>query len=805
MPFFSKIIMINKILTLSIFLSLCFFASAQLNVELVSHVDFVDEGKGNGNDIWGYVAPDGTEYAIVGSTMGTLVYSLEDPSVPVERAFITGSNSTWRDMKQWGEYVYVTADSGNDGLLIIDMTEAPDNIEFIFRKPILPGTNDSIELNRCHNIYIDENGLIILAGCHGRGADFFDPNIDPWDPPLVGYIEGPYHHDDYAKGDTLYSSRIFEGDLAMYDISDKTNPVLLGSVNTSSDFTHNAWADPTNTYAFTTDERAEGFVDSYDVSDPQNIEFLDKFQVPGTAGTGTIPHNTHYHNGYLVTSWYTSGLVVVDGNKPDNLVQVAQYDTYDGADGGFSGCWGTTPYLPSGIVLASDINSGLYVFDVDYVRACYLEGNVTVAGSGDPINDASITIIDGQYDEDTRTNVLGDYKYGQSEAGTFMVEFSHPLYNTEIKQATLTNGEVTILDAELGAKPLFTTTFNVVDKTTGEAIADAQIELLNEGIQYAFKTDANGVAVGDVVQGDYNAFAGKWSYENIGINNLPVINDGNVTFELDLTYMDDFALDLGWTVEDEILGNFSGTWERGIPAGTFDGNVIFNPNVDVDGDVGSKCYVTDNTAGASTFSNDVDNGVTTLISPMMDLTTYTDPTIEFSLWFVTGGGNNQPDDELDVYVTNGTESILVTSYTNPEGVSEWTDAYVIPLAGEIDITSTMQIRVETSDLPGMGHIVEAGFDQFIVRGAPVNTEATAINQLVVFPNPTSDIVQISHKDLLIEKIDLYNSLGQVVFSQDRIDSKNTSINTANFAPGTYVISARLNGNEKIIETIQVIR
>ncbi len=797
--------MINKILSLCLFMSIGIFASAQLNVELVAHVDFTQEDKGNGNDIWGYVAPDGTEYAIVGTTMGTLVYSLEDPTAPIERAFIEGSNSTWRDMKQWGEYVYVTCDSGTDGLLIIDMSEAPETINFVFRKPMLPTTNGEVELNRCHNIYIDENGIIYLAGCQGRGADFFDPNVDPWDPPLIGSIVSPYHHDDYAKGDTLYSSRIFEGDLAMYDVSDKTNPVLLGSVNTTSDFTHNAWADPTHTYAFTTDERAEGFVDAYNVSDPTNIEFLDNFQVPGTAGTGTIPHNTHYFNGYLVTSWYTSGLVVIDGNKPDNLVQVAQYDTYDGADGGFSGCWGTTPYLPSGIVLASDINSGLYIFDVDYVRACYLEGNVTDINTGAAINDASITIIDGQYDEEIRTNIIGDYKYGQSENGTFMVEFSHPLYETVTKEAILENGEITILDAELGLKPTYNVTLNVVDKITGEAIPFAPVELVSEGLAYEVTTNENGISEEIIVEGEYNTFAGAWGYENIGFSNTEISNDVTITFELDLTYMDDFALDLGWTVENEELGNFSGSWERAVPIGTIDNGTIYNPNVDVDGDLGSKCYVTENVEGASSFSNDVDNGITTLTSPMMDLTTYTDPTVEFSLWFAAGGGNGTPDDAVEVSVTNGTETILVAAYNNAEGVSEWTEAYVIPLTNEIDITSTMQVIVETSDLPGMGHIVEAGFDQFIVRGAPVSNVPTEFNNLSIYPNPTSEIVQINHEDLIINSINLYNSLGQLVYTQDNIDSKNTTLNVSGLSTGTYVISVDLNDNQRVIETVQVIR
>ena len=792
-----------KYVSLCTFMLLSFFASTQINVDLVAHVDFVADGKGNGNDIWGYVAPDGTEYAIVGTTTGTLVYSLEDPTNPIERVFIPGSNSTWRDMKQWGEYVYVTADAGNDGLLIIDMQGAPDNIEHIFRKPELPiSTGGSITLERCHNIYLDENGFIYLAGCHGRGVDFFDPTIDPWEPVHRGAIEGPYHHDDYAKGDTLYSSRIFEGDLAMFDVSDKSAPELLGTVNTTSNFTHNAWADPTNTYAFTTDERAEGFLDAYDVSDPTNMVFLDKFQVPGTEGTGTIPHNTHYHNGYLVTSWYTSGLVVVDGNKPDNMVQVAQYDTYDGADGGFSGCWGTTPYLPSGVVLANDINSGFYVFDVDYKRACYLEGKVTDINTGAAINDVLVTVESGQYDAE-RTNAMGDYKYGQVDPGTFTVTFTHPLYDTETAEAILVNGEVTIVNIEMGSKPKFAVNFEVVDKITGASIPSSQIELIADGLEYVLKTDENGLASETVVSGSYNIFAGKWGYENIGFESFSIEAAETVTFELEEGYMDDFALDLGWTVVNEELGNFTGAWVRGFPNGTTDNGTTFNPGEDIEGDLGRQCYVTGNAAGASSFSDDVDNGITTLTSPVMDLTTHVNPTVEFSLWFMTAGGQMASDDVLNVYVNNGIEELLVATYQNLEGNDVWTEPYVIALDGEIAITDNMTLIVETSDLPGSGNIVEAGFDQFIVRGLPDNVTITEDSNLKIFPNPATDVIQLDHKDANISTVDIFNALGQKVMNFAPIATNTLAINVSSLTTGTYVVAVKLDNATSVIKTVVI--
>ena len=43
----------------------------------------VDPGA-NCNDIWGYVAPNGDEYALVGTTSGLVVYNCVDPQAPYQ-------------------------------------------------------------------------------------------------------------------------------------------------------------------------------------------------------------------------------------------------------------------------------------------------------------------------------------------------------------------------------------------------------------------------------------------------------------------------------------------------------------------------------------------------------------------------------------------------------------------------------------------------------------------------------------------------------------------------------------------------
>ena len=92
----------------------------------------------------------------------------------------------------------------------------------------------------------------------------------------------------------------------------------MSSYPTSCNFTHNAWISDDNNYLFTTDEQSGCYVGSYDVSDIYDIQEIDLIQEwtgDGAHGNqeNVIPHNTHVLGDYLVTSYYTSGVTIIDG------------------------------------------------------------------------------------------------------------------------------------------------------------------------------------------------------------------------------------------------------------------------------------------------------------------------------------------------------------------------------------------------------------------------------------------------------------------------------------------------------------
>ncbi len=686
------------------------WAVAQLNMTLVSQVQYSQSL----SDVWGWVDPDdSTEYALVGTRTGLSIVSLADPSNPEEVAFAPGANSTWRDIKSWGNHVYVTNESAN-GLMVVDMTHAPDSITWYDWTPDIPGLGT---LQSCHNLYIDEFGYCYLAGCNlnGGGVLIVDVFSDPGNPQYVSAAPAVYSHDVYARDNRLYSSQIFAGTLGIYDVSDKQNIQLLATQQTPFNFTHNAWLNDAGDVVFTTDEQAAGPVAAYDISDLNDIKLLDTYRPIATLGQGVIPHNVHVWNNWLIISYYTDGGIVVDADKPDNLIEVGNFDTFFGGGAGFSGAWGAYPFFPSGLVLVSDIGNGLYVLEPNYVRACYLEGRVTDAVTHLPIAGAQI-VIDSSQPNLGETDANGEYKTGQAIPGTFDVTFSANGYQSKTLSAELVNGQLTILDAELEPLSSFAVSGMTIKGSDGTPIPGAKVLLVNDAFSFEATTDADGnFSFPGVFGGTYTLYAGAWGYRHASLDDL-VVDDQTqpIVVALDFGYQDDFILNFEWETSATAS---TGHWERGEPIGTnFNGN-LSNPDEDVPDDLGDQCYVTGN-GGGGAGNDDVDNGEVILTSPSMDLTTYDEPVIRFSYWFFNDGGNGSPDDALEVRLSNGSTEVLLASYK--ESASEWKDAE-FQVSSFIEVTDDMRITFFTSDLPGSGHLVEAAVDAFRVEEASGST------------------------------------------------------------------------------------
>jgi len=308
---------------------------------------------GSCNDIWGYTAPNGDEYAIVGTTSGTHIYNCVDPTAPYQTAFISGPSSVWRDMKTYGNYAYVVTEGGG-GIQIIDLND-PEN-------PFLVKTWKASDFSNAHNIACDiDTGMLYVCGTN-RGMRIYDAAANPTSPPYVTTYNNEYVHDLHVQDDWAHHAEIYDGRYRITRINNLPNINTLDRQTTPGVFTHSAWANEDNTLCVTTDEVGGGRIALYDISNKSNIQYRDEWR----PDAGSIPHNAFIIGDYVYASWYTEGLIVLDISDPTDIKKHASYDTSAyGSGSGFKGAWGCYPFAPSGNIYISDMEEGFHILKVE--------------------------------------------------------------------------------------------------------------------------------------------------------------------------------------------------------------------------------------------------------------------------------------------------------------------------------------------------------------------------------------------------------------------------------------------------------
>ena len=493
-------------------------------------------------NVWGYAA-NGREYALLGAAKGLIIVDITNPDQPVQIVQIPGPNNLWKEIKTYKHYAYVVSEGGM-GVQIVDLTNLPSpNLPSKFYK------GDGVianQLNTIHALHIDTTKGFLYAwggGLFNGSAKILNLNPDPYNPTytakydLLGYI-----HDGFVDNDTMYAGHIYAGYFSMVNMNDKANPELLNTQNTPDNFTHNTWLSDDRRTIFTTDERNNSFLASYDVSNPDDIKFLDKIQ--SNPGSNSIVHNTYYLNGYAVTSWYKDGYTIVDATRPANLIQVGNYDTYPEAGGGFDGCWGVYPYLPSGTIIASNIEAAgtadgeVYFTTPTYVRACYLEGLVKDAATGLPIFNAQVNVLNSSIL--LSADQSGVFRGGQLTPGVFTVEVTMAGYQPFITQIQLENGVLTELNVELYPLGNLKVNGQVVRETDQTPVSGAQVWLYGDYDSYNRTTDAQGnFAFSGINPGVYS-ISGSEPIDGMQmLNNQKLTRDTTIRIELYKNYRRD--------------------------------------------------------------------------------------------------------------------------------------------------------------------------------------------------------------------------------------------------------------------------
>ena len=325
------------------------------------------------NEVWGIVA-NGTEYAIIGSTAGTHFIDVTDPTSPEEIILIEGGTNgpaiIHRDFHDLNGFLYVVADEGSESTLqIMDLSFLPDSV------PVVYDSNQFIR--RSHNIFIDTDAEIMYS-CISAGEDLafaplrlFDIS-DPFSPQVIRafFSIGGFNlrqiHDAFVRNDTAYLNAGPDG-FVVADFSDPSNPIGLASLTPNdypqAGYNHSGYLSEDGTTYYMADEDHGFDIKVLDVTQFPDLPVIDTIDA-GSTSPFSIPHNQIIHNGFLYGSYYYDGLQVWDIRDPQNIERVLYYPTSNIPHrASFEGAWGVYPFLPSGIILVSDMQEGLFVID----------------------------------------------------------------------------------------------------------------------------------------------------------------------------------------------------------------------------------------------------------------------------------------------------------------------------------------------------------------------------------------------------------------------------------------------------------
>jgi len=727
---------------------------------------------GRSSALWGYTAPDGREYALFGGFDGTYIIDISETPVRLVTR-IPGPSNGWRELKTSSHYAYVVSEGGA-GLQIIDLYDLPATARLVRSDTSVFRTGHTIS---AEGRYIYVHGTNTGAGANG-GTIVFDVGPDPEHPQVVGKYTDRYVHDAMIYNDTMYASAITSGRLDLvYLGADRRNPTNTVSITYPGAGTHNADLTADHRYVMTTDEigATPKTLKIWDLADRQNIvKVADYTPVPGE-----IVHNVHTKGRLAVVAWYTAGTRIIDMSNPREPAEVGFFDTYDGASSEYAGNWETYPYFPSGRIIASDMQNGLYVFTFNGVARGRVFGTVRDAVSGLPVSNALITFP--ELNRSVRADALGNYVFaGAVDTLSFRASALNYKEGVGVLSLAPASGadQGTRHDIVLQPIPLASVMIRPVDAETGDEISRFAFTVSERSVD---QTDVPGPYTTMLPRDStYHLTVGAWGYRQTRVT-LRNVKEEEVVVPMHRGYHDNVECNLRWSLATATDTAQGGRWERGHPWETELADRIVQPGTQTTPG-GAHAFFTglagSNQGGAG--ANDVDNGQTSLTTPRLLLADSSDPWLNASWWYSRDVNPTDVDDTLEFLVSNDNGA----SWTRIDAMTDSPDAWGRSswrIRDYVDPTDSVLFRIVASDFYRPS-LVEAGVDDFVVsEGGPGNliedtltVDGTPTQSVgapgaritgSVFPNPAStdaEVVLNVERELRNATLEIFDVSGHPV-------------------------------------------
>lgn len=380
-----KILSISGILLITYYL-LPITATAQdsLNIKLLYHwndttLNDLTSHMSVYNEIFGFVQ-NGKEYGVIGSTLGAHIFDVTDaqnihPVLTIPAAS-QGSSVVNRDYDFYNGYLYMVGDQLGARFQIADVTFLPDSAPIVYDSDTL--------FSRAHTITVDAPSARLYANGGSHEMNIYDITNPAQPSLLLNCTSLPvwsaiqYVHDSYAQNDTVYCHAGQRG-LFVMDFTDIQNPMLLGSVTQypQQGYNHAGWLHKDGIMYAQADETHGFDVKLFNVSNLSDITLIDTIG-SGISESYSVPHNVVWRDNFLYVSYYHDGLYIFNCSNPENIFISGFYDTciLPNSDN-YRGNWGVYPLLPSGKILASDMQNGFYVFDVSEATGIHETESIT--------------------------------------------------------------------------------------------------------------------------------------------------------------------------------------------------------------------------------------------------------------------------------------------------------------------------------------------------------------------------------------------------------------------------------------------
>lgn len=285
-------------------------------------------------------------------------------------------------------------------------------------------------------------------------------------------------------------------------------------------------------------------------------------------------------------------------------------------------------------------------------------------------------------------------------------------------------------------------------------------------------------------------------------------NPGVITSEVTIPYQFGVGLYLqrykydfegtleGWDIGLSTDNATGGRWVQEAPVGTTSGGVAVQPGNDNTTGSG-KCLVTGNaTVGAGPDINDVDNGKTTILTPVFELP-FHEPVVEYYRWYSNdrGSNSNNRNDFWAVEMKAATSLFWARVDYTKQSDQRWRRrvfkvSEYIPGAAAIQLRFTAEDQINNALTQNGQNVIEAAIDDFIIYdGTPLSVDNIAVNlKADVYPNPADNIVNISLPKGSKGSITLYDLTGRTLSKIDVTDAtEKYSIDTKQLTPGTYML------------------